>query len=341
MKTLIIAEAGVNHNGDLSIAKKLIEVAAKAGADIVKFQTFKTENLVTMTAQMAPYQKINMKTDSHSATQFEMLKKLELSEDDHYELIKECQKNNIQFLSTAFDLESADFLHKLGMEIFKIPSGEITNYPLIKKIGSFNKRVIFSTGMAEIHEIQYCLDTLLTNGTLKENITILQCTTEYPTPDSDVNLLTLKTLKDTFKVQVGFSDHSIGITMPIAATALGASIIEKHFTLDKEMEGPDHRASLDPLELSEMVKSIRRVELGLGSSVKTLAPCEIKNKSIARKSLVAKKNIIQGELFTEENLTAKRPGHGMPPLFWESLIGKKAKLSYRQDELLQESELER
>ncbi len=340
MKTLIIAEAGVNHNGDLEIAKKLIKVAASAGADIVKFQTFKAAALVTKAAAMAPYQKINMKAIEGNDTQFEMLKKLELSYADHFELIKECQKQGIEFLSTAFDLESADFLNSIGMKIFKIPSGEITNFPLLKKIGSFNKRVIFSTGMAEIHEIEYCLNTLINNGSKRENITILQCTTEYPTPDVDINLLAMKTLRDQFQVNVGFSDHSIGITMPIAAVALGASVVEKHFTLDKEMEGPDHKASLAPLELLEMVKSIRRVELGLGTCEKTITSSEIKNKSLARKSVVAKTTIKNGEIFSEENLTVKRPSGGISPIFWEDLIGRCAKSSYVADDLLCSSELD-
>lgn len=340
MKTLIIAEAGVNHNGDLAIAKKLIGVAANAGADIVKFQTFKTESLVTKTASMAPYQKVNMKSENGAATQFEMLKKLELSEDDHFELIKECKKLGIEFLSTAFDLESADFLNSLGLSIFKIPSGEITNYPLIKKIGSFAKKVIFSTGMAEVFEIEYCLNILIKNGTKREDITILQCTTEYPTPDTDVNLLTMQTIKDKFNVSVGFSDHSVGTTMPIAAVALGASVIEKHFTLDKTMDGPDHKASLDPSELLEMVKSIRRVELGLGSSEKKISPSEINNKKVARKSVVAKMPIFAGEEFSEKNITVKRPSSGISPIYWEDLIGRPAKASYSEDELLDLSELD-
>lgn len=330
-KVFIIAEAGVNHNGSSDIAKELIDVAVKAGADAVKFQTFKAANLVSKTAQKADYQK---QTTDVEESQFEMIQKLELDVDTHKELISYCKHKNILFLSTPFDHESIELLHKLGLEVFKIPSGEITNLPYLRHIGSLNKRVILSTGMANLGEIEAAINVIMEAGSNRKNITILHANTEYPTPMKDVNLKAMVTIGNAFNTNYGYSDHTLGIEVPIAAVALGASIIEKHFTLDKNMPGPDHRASLEPHELISMIQAIRNIEQALGSTVKKPSPSEAKNKSIARKSLVAKTSIKEGEFFTEENLTIKRPGTGISPMRWDEVIGTKAVNNYQEDDLI-------
>jgi len=328
----IIAEAGVNHNGSIKLAKQLIDVAVKAGVDAVKFQTFKTENLVSKNAQKATYQKENMIDTDDS--QFNMLKKLELDVDTHHELINYCNSKNIMFLSTPFDLDSIELLYNLGLPIFKIPSGEITNLPYLRAIGKLNKKVVLSTGMANMEEIQDALDVLLKAGTSKNNITILHANTMYPTPMQDVNLRAMLTIGKTFDVAFGYSDHTLGIEVDIAAVAMGATVIEKHFTLDNMMEGPDHKASLEPNELIAMVKAIRNIELALGSSIKKPSPSETPNIKIARKSLVAKKKITKGTLFTEENITIKRPGDGISPMRWDDIIGSVARKDYTEDDLI-------
>lgn len=331
MKTFIIAEAGVNHNGSIELAKKLIDVAVEAGADAVKFQTFKTENVISIYAPMADYQKKNLGVEK---SQYEMVKELELSFEDFTELKRYCDEKGIIFLSTSFDIESARFLKELGLEIFKIPSGEITNYLLLKEIGSYRKRVILSTGMADLGEIEDALDVLIESGTKREDITVLHCNTEYPTPYEDVNLKAMLTIKEAFKVSVGYSDHTLGIEIPVAAVALGAEVIEKHFTLDKNLPGPDHKASLDPYELKEMIRCIRNVEMAMGNGIKKPSQSEIKNIPIARKSIVAKRDIKKGEIFSEDNLTVKRPGYGISPMRWEEIIGKPAQKDYKRDEVI-------
>ena len=332
MNILVIAEAGVNHNGSLEIAKKLVDVAVDAGADSVKFQTFKAENIVTRYAQKAEYQK---ETTAGNETQFDMINKLELDINAHKELISYCKKKEITFLSTPFDLESVELLNNLGVGVLKIPSGEITNLPFLEKIGGLRKRLILSTGMADLEEIGNALSILIGAGTPKGNITVLHCNTEYPTPFEDVNLLAMNTIKEAFKVKVGYSDHTLGIEIPIAAVALGASVIEKHFTLDKDMEGPDHKSSLEPDELNNMVRAVRNVESGLGNGIKKPSMSELKNRSIVRKSIVAAGNIKMEEMFTKENITCKRPGTGISPMEWDNIIGKKAKRDFKEDELIE------
>ena len=332
-KVIIIAEAGVNHNGSLETAKQLIEVAYESGADIVKFQTFKADKLVSKDAIKADYQKRNLTSNNDS--QYEMLKKLELSENQHYELIDYCNKKGVRFFSTAFDFDSIDFLSVLNLGLWKIPSGEITNYPYLRRIAQNKEPVILSTGMCEIIDIENAINVLLKFGLTKEQISLLHCNTEYPTPMEDVNLRAMKSLADKFGLKVGYSDHTQGIEVSIAAVALGACIIEKHFTLDKQMEGPDHKASLEPVELYAMTKAIRNIEKALGSEIKTITVSEKKNISIARKSIVAATNIAQGELFSENNLTVKRPGNGISPMLWESVIGCESKKQYRPDDLIQ------
>ena len=331
-KVFVIAEAGVNHNGSIELAKKLIDVAVTAGVDAVKFQTFKAINLVSKNAQKADYQKKNMNDGDDS--QFHMLKKLELDADTHYELISYCNSKNIMFLSTPFDHDSIKLLNELDLKIFKIPSGEITNLPYLRHIGSLNKKVILSTGMADIGEIEDALDVLVNAGTKKEYITVLHTNTMYPTPMEDVNLKAMLTIGNTFDVAFGYSDHTLGIEVGIAAVAMGASCIEKHFTLDKTMQGPDHKASLEPHELIEMVKAIRNIELALGSSIKKPSKSETPNIAIARKSLIAKSDIKKGETFTQENLTIKRPGDGMNPMRWDEIVGSVASKDYSEDELI-------
>jgi N-acetylneuraminate synthase len=328
-KVIIIAEAGVNHDGSLENAKKMIEIAQESGVDIIKFQTFKAENLVCKNAEKAEYQK---NTTPEQESQFEMLKKLEINKKMHKELIEHCKKKDIQFLSTPFDLESIDLLNELGIEIFKIPSGEITNYPYLKKIGMLKKKVILSTGMSFLKEIEEALKILKENGT--QDITVLHCNTEYPTPMCDVNLNAMNTIKQKLNVQVGYSDHTLGIEVPIAAVAMGATIIEKHFTLDKNMEGPDHKASLEPTELKEMVKAIRNIEKAMGNGIKVPSKSEINNLNIARKSIVANRFIKKGEKFTENNLTCKRPGNGLSPMKWEEVLGKAAGKDFKEDEMI-------
>lgn len=329
-KVFIIAEAGVNHNGNLEIAKKLVDVAADAGVDAVKFQTFKAENIVCKNAAKADYQKA---TTNAEQSQFEMLKKLELTETMHNQLIEYCRKKNILFLSTPFDLESVDFLEQLGMEIMKIPSGEITNYPYLRKVALTGKKIILSTGMSDLEEVKAAIKVLKEYGS--KDIVVLHCNTEYPTPYADVNLNAMLVLRNELGIEIGYSDHTQGIEIPIAAVAMGAKIIEKHFTLDKTMDGPDHKASLEPHELKEMVSAIRNVEAALGDGVKVPSVSEQKNIAIARKSIVAKCRIEKGEIFTEENLTAKRPGTGISPMRWNDIIGTIAQRSYNEDELIE------
>ncbi|EJF0770044.1 N-acetylneuraminate synthase [Campylobacter upsaliensis] len=330
-KVLIIAEAGVNHNGDINLAKKLIEQAAKAGADVVKFQTFKANSCVSVSAKKAKYQ---LETTAKEESQLEMIKKLELSYESHFELMKHCKKHGIAFLSTPFDLESVEFLRGLDLPYFKIPSGEITNLPYLKAVAKCKKKVLLSTGMANLGEIEAALEILRKNGT--RNITLLHCNTEYPTPFEDVNLNALKTLKEAFKLEVGYSDHTEGIVASLGAVALGAVVIEKHFTLDKTMEGPDHRASLEFEELKALCKGIRALEKALGSGIKKASKSEAKNKIIARKSLVAKREIQKGEKFSIENLTTKRPGSGISAMRYEEYLGKRALKTYKKDELINE-----
>ena len=333
-KVLIIAEAGVNHNGEINLAKQLIDAAVDAGVDYVKFQTFNSKKLVSKFAEKASYQKTNTKDENES--QLAMLQKLEMSKEMHFELIDYCRSKNIKFLSTAFDLESVDFLHELNIDLFKIPSGEMTNLPYLRKIGGLGKPVILSTGMGSLEEIGEAMNALIKAGTKKENITILHCNTEYPTPMSDVNLLAMNTIGKTYGVSVGYSDHTLGIEVPIAAVALGATVIEKHFTLDKTMEGPDHIASLEPHELTSMVQSIRNIEKALGFDEKIASASESKNIQISRKSIVASKIIQKGEIFSEENLTVKRPGNGISPMRWDEFIGKIAQSNFSEDELITE-----
>lgn len=331
MHTLIIAEAGVNHNGSIDIAKQLVDKAADAGADIIKFQTFKSEKLVSKSAHQADYQKKNIGKLSDDS-QLNMLKKLELSEQDHIELMNYCQKKGIKFFSTAFDMDSIDFLHSLNLGLWKIPSGEITNYPYLKKIAQYHEPVILSTGMCEIEDISAAMDVLLKYGVKREQITILHCNTEYPTPFEDVNIRAMQEMRDKFHVSIGYSDHTKGIEVPIAAVALGASVIEKHFTINRNMEGPDHKASLEPDELKAMVSAIRHIELAMGNGHKKVSESERKNISIARKSIVAACCIKKGEILTEDNLTVKRPGSGISPMRWEEVIGTKAVKDYKEEE---------
>lgn len=332
-KVIIIAEAGVNHNGDLTNAFKLVDVAAGAGVDYVKFQTFKAANLVSKQAQKAQYQIENTK-DGHES-QLEMLKKLELSHKDHLAIIDYANQKGVKFFSTAFDLESLRYLKEIGLDIVKIPSGEITNYPYLKLAAQLFSKVIISTGMCTLEDIKAAVDVFLNEGHVIENITILHCNTEYPTPMRDVNLHAMNQIKEKFGVAVGYSDHTLGIEVPIAAVALGASVIEKHFTLDKAMPGPDHAASLEPWELIAMVKSIRNIEEATsGTGIKAPSPSEIKNINVARKSIVAAKTIKKGDIFTQENITTKRPGNGISAMKWNELLGKTANRDYESDELI-------
>jgi N,N'-diacetyllegionaminate synthase len=330
-RVLIIAEAGVNHNGSVQLAKKLIDKAVFSGADAVKFQTFKATNVVSKNAPKADYQK---QTTNLRESQFDMIKRLELDERAHQELIAYCKEANIMFLSTPFDLDSVDLLNELGLQIFKIPSGEITNLPYLRRIGSLCKEVILSTGMSDLEEIGEAIKILTNAGTLKENITVLHANTMYPTPMEDVNLRAMQTIQNKFDVAVGYSDHTLGIEVDIAAVAMGATVIEKHFTIDKTMDGPDHKSSIDPEELKAMVSSIRNIEKALGSSIKKPSKSEKPNISMARKSIVARKSIKKGELFTEKNITIKRPGIGISPMKWDTILGKVAERDYQIDDLL-------
>ncbi|WP_298542680.1 N-acetylneuraminate synthase [uncultured Aquimarina sp.] len=331
-KTLIIAEAGVNHNGDISLAKKLIDAAANAGVDYVKFQTFNAKKLVSKNASKASYQKEN--TNNAEESQLKMLQKLELSKEMHLELIEYCKIKDIKFLSTGFDLESIDFLYELNIDLFKVPSGEITNLPYLRKIGGLGKPIIISTGMADMNEIRDAVDIVVKAGAPKNQITILHCNTEYPTPMKDVNLLAMSTIKKEFDVPIGYSDHTLGIEIPIAAVAMGATVIEKHFTLDKSMEGPDHLASLEPEELKAMVDGIRNIEVAIGNGRKEPSPSEMKNKAVARKSIVAATKIEKGELLTDQNITVKRPGTGISAMRWDEIIGQRAIQQFEEDQLI-------
>ena len=331
LKTLIIAEAGVNHNGDINLARELIDVAAEAGADFVKFQTFTADAISTTHAKKADYQNDTTDVDE---SQYDMIKRLELTRDMHEVLIQHCNSRGIQFFSTGFDIESIDLLMSLGQDCIKIPSGEITNLPYLRHIGGLGKTVIFSTGMATLGEIEAAIEVLEQAGTLRSKITVLHCTTEYPTPMAEVNLSAMQNIHSAFGVSVGYSDHTSGIEVAIAAVALGALVIEKHFTLDRNLPGPDHKASLEPKELKAMVAAIRNIEVALGDGLKRITPSETKNKPIVRKSLVAMQDIIKGEVFTEKNLTTKRPGTGISPMRWDEVIGRKAHRNFSEDELI-------
>ena len=333
-KTLIIAEAGVNHNGSIDLAKKLVEKAKEAGVDYIKFQTFKASKLVTKAAKQAEYQQKNIGKEGDS--QYQMLKKLELSPEEHKILIDYCHQLGIKFFSTAFDFDSIDYLHSLNLGLWKIPSGEVTNYPFLKRIAAFNEPTILSTGMCDMEDVRAAVDALFKNGLAKENLILLHCNTEYPTPFEDVNLKAMNALRHEFGVEVGYSDHTKGIEVPIAAVALGATVIEKHFTLDRNMEGPDHKASLEPDELKAMVSAIRNIEKAVGGDgTKHVSESEKKNIAIARKSIVAACDIEAGELFSEQNLTVKRPGNGISPMRWEEVLGQTAKRDFNEDELIE------
>jgi N,N'-diacetyllegionaminate synthase len=329
LKVFVIAEAGINHNGELKLAKKLVDAAKDAGADCIKFQTFISKNLTTKNASKAEYQKQTKSEES----QYDMLKRYELSFDEFSELSRYCQDKNIEFLSTAFDFESIEFLKSLDMKRWKIPSGEITNLPYLIKIAKLNKPVILSTGMSTMDEIKKAVSVLRENGT--GEITVLHCTTEYPAPFSDVNLKAMLTIKKELGVKVGYSDHTKGIEASIAAVALGASVIEKHLTLDKNMEGPDHKSSLEPNEMKAMIRALRNIELALGDGIKKPSESEKKNICVARKSIVAKRYIQKGEIFTEENLTVKRPGNGISPMQWFEVLGRRAVRDFQEDELIE------
>ena len=331
MSVFIIAEAGANHNGSIGNAYRLIDVAVESGANAVKFQTFRAESLVSKSAKKADYQK---QTTNELESQFEMIKKLELDVDAHKKLIKYCNEKGIMFLSTPFDHDSINLLNELDLKIFKIPSGEITNLPYLRHIGSLAKQVILSTGMSTLQEVGDALTILVDAGTKKENITVLHANTMYPTPMEDVNLNAMQTMRQEFNVAVGYSDHTLGIEVDIAAVTMGASIIEKHFTLDKAMKGPDHKASLDPAELKAMVTSIRNVENALGDGIKLPSRSEQPNMVVARKSILASQVIKKGDTLTEENIVIKRPGNGMSPMKWDEVVGSVAIKDYQVDEII-------
>jgi N,N'-diacetyllegionaminate synthase len=328
----IIAEAGVNHNGSIDTAKKMIDVAADAGANFVKFQTFKAETLLTHSADKAEYQKSRTEKEE---TQFDMIKKLELDRNAHEELVTYCNQKNIQFLSTAFDHDSIDLLAELGIPFYKIPSGEIINLTYLRHVGSMGKPVVMSTGMATLEEVRAAMEILLAAGVKKDDLTILHCNTEYPTPIENVNLKAMLTIRDELGVKVGYSDHTLGIEIPVAAVAMGATVIEKHFTLDRILPGPDHAASLEPDELKAMIQAIRNIEKAMGNGVKQPSPSEAKNIPIARKSIVAKKPINKGERFSEDNLTVKRPGTGISPMEWDKKIGELSNKEYKAEDLIE------
>jgi N-acetylneuraminate synthase len=332
MKTIIIAEAGVNHNGDLELARQLVASAAAAGADFVKFQTFVAEKIISREAPKAEYQR---GTTDPGESQFEMVRKLELSRTHHEVLIEECRRHGIGFFSTAFDRESFDLLVELGLDMVKIPSGELTNLPLLRYMTRLGLPTMLSTGMANLGEIEAAIAAIEAAGTPRERITVLHCTTEYPAPMEDVNLRSMLSMKSAFGVEVGYSDHTPGIEVPIAAVALGATVIEKHFTLDRNLPGPDHQASLEPDELKRMVDAIRNIERALGDGIKRPSPSELKNKPIARKSLVACRAIAAGEVFSADNITAKRPGTGISPMRWDEVIGRRAVRAFAVDELIE------
>lgn len=329
----IIAEAGVNHNGSVELAKRLVDAAALAKVDYIKFQTFKSEGVVTKKAEKAQYQKET--TGSEENTQLEMIKKLEISYDGYLEIRDYCNQKGVKFFSTSTDPQSVEFLASLNMDMWKIPSGEVTNYPFLCKIARYNKPTIFSLGMSDMEMVRDAVKVLLDNGLDKENLILLHCNTEYPTPYEDVNLLAMRTIAEEFDVKVGYSDHTLGIEVPISAVALGADVIEKHFTLDRNMEGPDHKASLEPDELITMVRSIRNIEKALGDGVKRITDSEKRNLIIARKSIVASRYIKKGEIFTEDNLTTKRPGDGISPMKWMDVIGQVAKRDFEEEEKIE------
>jgi len=329
--TIIIAEAGVNHNGSIELAKQLVDKAVEAGVDYIKFQTFKASKLVTKAAKQAEYQQKNIGKEGDS--QYQMLKKLELSPEGHEELIAYCKEKGIKFLSTAFDLDSIEYLHTLNLGLWKIPSGEVTNYPFLKRIAAYNQKTILSTGMCDMEDVRAAVKALYKNGLSKNNLVLLHCNTEYPTPFEDVNLKAMCSLRDEFGVEVGYSDHTKGIEVPIAAVALGATVVEKHFTLNRNMEGPDHKASLEYDELKMMVDAIRNIEKAIGGDgTKHVSESERKNIAVARKSIIAARDIKKGELLTEENLTAKRPGTGISPMRWEEVIGTTAVKDFKEEE---------
>ncbi len=328
-KTIIIAEAGVNHNGNINLALKLVDIAAKSKADYIKFQTYSSEDLVQKRVGLAKYQKKNLKKIS---SQYKLLKKFELSESDHLRIVRRCKKRKIKFLSSPFDFKSINLLKKLNLNLIKIPSGEITNIPYLKKIGSLKKSVILSTGMSTTEEIKEAIKILVSSGTAKKNITVLHCSTEYPAEEKNLNLLSIPFLKKKFKINVGYSDHSLGLQASLTAVAIGAAVIEKHFTTNKKLSGPDQKASLSPKELINLVKCIRNIELILGTNVKKPSLAELKNLKFARKFIVAKKKIIKGEKFTDKNVTTKRALAGIPAAKWNWLLGKKAKKFFVYDE---------
>lgn len=331
-RTLIIAEAGVNHNGDMALARQLVDIAAEAGADLVKFQTFRADRLATAAAAKADYQKA---TTGAVESQHEMLKRLELSDDAHRELQAHCRTRGIGFFSTGFDIACVDMLVGLGQTMFKVPSGELTNLPYLRHIGGLGGEVILSTGMATLSDIEAALLALEQVGTPRKRVTVLHCTTEYPTAPKDVNLRAMRSIRDAFGVRVGYSDHTQGIEISIAAVALGATVIEKHFTVDRQLPGPDHSASLEPGELAAMVRGIRHIELALGDGVKRPTAGEARNRAVARKSIVASRAIAAGELFSDDNLTAKRPGVGLSPMRWDEVVGRRASRAYAADELIE------
>lgn len=337
MSVMIIAEAGVNHNGSLALAKKMIDAAKDAGADYIKFQTFIPKELVAKDAQKAEYQK---ETTGTGESQQEMLEKLALTFDNFKELKEYCKEVGVGFLSTPFDFESIEFLKGLDLDFWKIPSGEVTNLPYLKRLAVTGKPIVLSTGMCTLQEVGEAVRILEAEGVDRQDVTLLQCNTEYPTPYGDVNLRAMLKMQEAFGVTVGYSDHTKGIEIPLAATALGAAVIEKHFTLDRQMEGPDHKASLEPQELKEMIQSIRHIEQAMGDGEKRPSKSEKKNIPVARKSVVAKTEIRRGEVFTEENLTLKRPGTGISPMKWEEIIGRKADRDYREDEQIDLSVLD-
>ena len=330
-KTTIIAEAGVNHNGTLALANKLIDQASNANVDFIKFQFFKTEDVISKIAPKAEYQKIN---NQDNQSQFDMVKKLELSEKSYLKIIKYCKKRKINFFSTAFDVSSFNFLKKHGQNICKVPSGEINNLPFLRFLGSQKLPIIMSTGMSTLKEIEFAINTLIKSGSKKNNITLMHCNTAYPTPLIDANVKAIITLKKNFDVNVGYSDHTLGIEASLAAVSLGATIIEKHFTVNKSLRGPDHKASLNFNELKQLVISIRKIEKSLGDGKKIVSKSELKNIDIARRSIVALKKIKKGTIFSDNNITTKRPGNGLSPIYWDKVIGKKSKFDFEKDDLI-------
>ncbi len=332
MSVTVIAEAGVNHNGDMGTALQLIEAAAASGADYVKFQTFVADELVTRDAPKANYQR---STTDHGESQYDMIKRLELSRSDHLAMIGHCRESGIGFCSTAFNATSIELLAEFDLDFFKIPSGEIDNVPYLRQIAGMRRPIILSTGMATLSDVEFAIQTLEIAGTPRDDITVLHCNTQYPTPMQDVNLNAMLTIRDALKVRIGYSDHTLGTDVPIAAVALGATVIEKHFTLDRSMPGPDHAASLEPDELKAMVKAIRNIEIAMGDGIKHPSASESLNRSIVRKSIVARQSIRQGERFSIENLTVKRPGTGLSPTLWDQLLGKAASRDFARDELVE------